>query len=168
MSYHRFFNQRCTDPVAAVAAIKNVATRAAQRYKQFYILDYNLIDDELADARAARVELEIVNPGISGIVGRMLGGHQVAANAAFVAGLVSGPFIYAALTGGFPAVTIAAPWPVVIAAGLLVGFGTRMGSGCTSGHGILGLARFSKRSLAATLAFLAAGIITATAMGAFR
>jgi uncharacterized membrane protein YedE/YeeE len=106
--------------------------------------------------------------GISGIVGRMLGGHQVAANAAFVAGLVSGPFMYAALTGGFPAVTIAAPWPVVIAAGLLVGFGTRMGSGCTSGHGILGLARFSKRSLAATLAFLAAGIITATAMGAFR
>ena len=46
--------------------------------------------------------------GISGIVGRMLGGHQVAANAAFVAGLVSGPFIYAAFTGGFPAVTIAA------------------------------------------------------------
>lgn len=106
--------------------------------------------------------------GISGIVGRMLGGHQVAANAAFVAGLVSGPFMYAALTGGFPAVTIAAPWPVVIAAGLLVGFGTRMGSGCTSGHGILGLARFSKRSLAATLAFLVAGVITATAMGAFR
>lgn len=106
--------------------------------------------------------------GISGIVGRMLGGHQVAANAAFVAGLVSGPFIYAAFAGGFPAVTIAAPWPVVIAAGLLVGFGTRMGSGCTSGHGILGLARFSKRSLAATLAFLAAGIITATAMGVLR
>ena len=106
--------------------------------------------------------------GISGIVGRMLGGHQVAANAAFVAGLVSGPFIYAAFTGGFPAVTIAAPWPVVIAAGLLVGFGTRMGSGCTSGHGILGLARFSKRSLAATLAFLAAGIITTTAMGVLR
>ncbi|GAU82402.1 transmembrane protein [Bosea sp. BIWAKO-01] len=58
--------------------------------------------------------------------------------------------------------TIVASLPVVLIAGLLVGFGTRMGSGCTSGHGILGLARFSRRSIAATITFLAAGIVAAT------
>lgn len=104
--------------------------------------------------------------GISGIVGRLLAGHQLAANAAFVAGLLLGPVLYAVAYGTFPAVTVAASWPAIAAAGLLVGFGTRMGSGCTSGHGILGLARFSRRSAAATGAFLAAGVITATFVGA--
>ena len=52
------------------------------------------------------------------------------------------------------------PLPWLVAAGLLVGFGTRLGSGCTSGHGICGLARFSKRSLAAVLAFMGAGVAT--------
>lgn len=103
--------------------------------------------------------------GISGIVGRLLAGRQVAANAAFVAGLLFGPALYAAAYGAFPAVTIAASWPAVIVAGLLVGIGTRMGSGCTSGHGILGLARLSRRSIAATGTFLAAGVVTATLIG---
>jgi uncharacterized membrane protein YedE/YeeE len=106
--------------------------------------------------------------GISGILGRLLGGRHVAINAAFVAGLVVGPLLYAAVYGQFAALSVVAPWPLVLIAGLLVGIGTRMGSGCTSGHGILGLARFSKRSIAATSTFLAAGIVTATTMGMLR
>ncbi|MFC5506423.1 YeeE/YedE family protein [Bosea massiliensis] len=106
--------------------------------------------------------------GISGILGNLLGGRPVWANAAFVVGLLAGPFVYAAAFGRFPAVTIETTWPLVLASGLLVGIGTRMGSGCTSGHGILGLARFSKRSFAATATFLAAGIVAATSMGMLR
>ncbi len=106
--------------------------------------------------------------GVSGIVGRLLQGQRLFENAAFLIGLVLGPVLYAVIFGTLPSVTIAASWPVIVIAGLLVGFGTRMGSGCTSGHGILGLARVSPRSIAATAAFLAAGILTATVMGAFR
>lgn len=106
--------------------------------------------------------------GISGIFGRLLGGRQVWANAAFLLGLLAGPVLYSAAFGRWPNVTIAASWPVVLISGLFVGVGTRMGSGCTSGHGILGLARFSKCSLAATATFLAAGIVAATVMGAVR
>lgn len=103
--------------------------------------------------------------GISGILGRLLGGHDMAPNAAFIAGLLAGPLLYAAAFGRMPAMTVSASWPIVLLAGLLVGIGTRLGSGCTSGHGILGLARFSRRSFAATAVFLATGMVTATAMG---
>jgi uncharacterized membrane protein YedE/YeeE len=103
--------------------------------------------------------------GISGIVGRLLGGHQAGVNGAFVAGLLAGPTLYAAIHGVMPAMTVSASWPVVILAGLIVGIGTRMGSGCTSGHGILGLARLSKRSIVATMSFLLAGVATATLAG---
>jgi uncharacterized membrane protein YedE/YeeE len=106
--------------------------------------------------------------GISGIVGRLLGGGQVPLNAAFVIGLVSGPPLYMLVFGSFPSVTIAASLPLVLVAGLAVGIGTRMGSGCTSGHGILGLARFSKRSFAATVTFLLAGGAMATLMEFLR
>lgn len=106
--------------------------------------------------------------GISGIVGRLLGGSQIPSNAAFVVGLLTGPAIYAALYGAFPSVTVLTSWPVIAVAGALVGIGTRMGSGCTSGHGILGLARLSKRSIAATATFLAAGVLTATLTGLMR
>lgn len=106
--------------------------------------------------------------GISGIVGRLLGGHHLGTNAAFVVGLLTGPLVYAAAFGAFPAMTIAASWPVILTAGLLVGVGTRMGSGCTSGHGILGLARFSKRSIVATLVFLGVAVVTATVRGLWR
>jgi len=106
--------------------------------------------------------------GISGIVGRLLGGGQVALNAAFVIGLLCGPPLHALVFGHFPNVTIAAPWPLILVAGLAVGIGTRMGSGCTSGHGILGLARFSKRSFAATASFLVAGMAVATLMEVLR
>ena len=106
--------------------------------------------------------------GISGIVGRLLGGGQVPLNAAFVIGLVSGPPLYMLVFGSFPSVTIAASLPLILVAGLAVGIGTRMGSGCTSGHGILGLARFSKRSFAATATFLLAGGAMATLMEFLR
>lgn len=106
--------------------------------------------------------------GVSGILGGLLGSQQVWSNVAFLAGLLTGPFIYVAISGQFPVVTIVAVSPIVVVAGLLVGIGTRMGSGCTSGHGILGLARFSKRSLAATATFLASGMVTATVMGMLR
>jgi hypothetical protein len=106
--------------------------------------------------------------GVSGIVGRLLGGQQIAPNVAFIAGLLAGPILYTTAYGRPPEVTIVASTPLILAAGLLVGVGTRMGSGCTSGHGILGVARFSKRSLAATATFLATGIVAAPVMGAVR
>jgi uncharacterized membrane protein YedE/YeeE len=59
-----------------------------------------------------------------------------------------------------PPATIAASYPVLIVAGLLVGIGTRFAGGCTSGHGVCGLSRLSPRSLVATLAFMAAGFVT--------
>ena len=104
--------------------------------------------------------------GISGIMGKMLGRERRLADLAFVAGLLAGPYIHAAAVSRLPAVTIVSPWPLILIAGLLVGFGTRMGSGCTSGHGIMGLARFSRRSIAATATFLITGICVATIVGA--
>ncbi len=103
--------------------------------------------------------------GISGIVGRLLDGKQISGNLLFVIGLLLGPVTYAAMFGAFPVTNIVASWPLILIAGLLVGIGTRMGSGCTSGHGIVGLARFSRRSLVATMIFLAAGMITASLAG---
>lgn len=120
---------------------------------------------------ASAIALLLLNgriAGISGIVGRLLGGGQVMLNGAFVLGLLCGPVLYALVLGELPAVTLSISWPLTLLAGLLVGIGTRMGSGCTSGHGILGLARFSKRSMAATGTFLIAGIVTATLMGLLR
>lgn len=102
--------------------------------------------------------------GVSGIAGRLLQGAQLSTNAAFVIGLLTGPPIYMALFGHRPAVTITASMPTIVIAGLLVGFGARMGSGCTSGHGVLGLARLSRRSMAAVAAFMSAGMLTVTLM----
>jgi uncharacterized membrane protein YedE/YeeE len=78
---------------------------------------------------------------------------------AFVAGLLLAPVVYATVAA-FPSATIAASYPVLIVAGLLVGVGTRFAGGCTSGHGVCGLSRLSPRSLVATLAFMAAGFAT--------
>ena len=99
--------------------------------------------------------------GISGIVGAMLRpqAQDFAWRLAFVAGLLLAPVLYAAVATA-PTVTIAASYPVLIVAGLLVGAGTRFAGGCTSGHGVCGLSRLSPRSLAATLAFMAAGFVT--------
>lgn len=98
--------------------------------------------------------------GISGIVGRLAQGSQVGTNALFVAGLVFGPILYGLMAGEPPTSTITASWPLLIVAGLLVGIGSRMGSGCTSGHGVLGLARLSPRSLVAVVTFLTTGVMT--------
>ncbi|WP_408906098.1 YeeE/YedE family protein [Nguyenibacter vanlangensis] len=102
--------------------------------------------------------------GISGIVGRLLLGQDRSLNGAFVLGLLLGPVAYLGAFGDWPVVRIAVPLPLVILAGFLVGFGTRMGSGCTSGHGVMGLARLSPRSMAAVATFMATGILTVTLM----
>jgi uncharacterized membrane protein YedE/YeeE len=99
--------------------------------------------------------------GVSGIVGDLAFGNRSDRGwrFAFVAGLIGGAAVYALASGGLT-LRLQAHGMVLIAAGLLVGAGTRIGSGCTSGHGVCGLARLSPRSLAATLTFMAAAIIT--------
>ncbi len=94
--------------------------------------------------------------GISGILGGLAGarGEDRAWRIAFLAGLVGAPLLVALLAGE-PRTEIAAGPALLIAAGLLVGFGTRLGAGCTSGHGVCGIARLSPRSIVATLVFMA-------------
>ena len=103
--------------------------------------------------------------GISGIVGGLLEPKRgdVAWRVAFVAGLVAAPLGYG-LFSAVPAPRIDAGFGTLIVAGLLVGVGTRYGSGCTSGHGVCGLSRLSPRSLAATAAFMGAGFATVFAL----
>jgi uncharacterized membrane protein YedE/YeeE len=99
--------------------------------------------------------------GISGILGGMLGlpKGDTAWRVAFLLGLVLAPLAFA-LVHPLPAVQVDAGTGTLVAAGLLVGIGTRYGSGCTSGHGVCGLSRLSPRSLVATLAFMLAGFAT--------
>jgi uncharacterized protein len=100
--------------------------------------------------------------GISGIVGGLLAPKAADAGwrVVFVAGLLLGAFVYMLATGGTIPVRIEASLPVLVAAGLLVGFGTRLGSGCTSGHGLCGIARLSKRSIVATSVFFGVAMLT--------
>lgn len=93
--------------------------------------------------------------GISGIVGQTWSAApgDRGWRLAFVAGLVLSPLVYA-LVRPLPAVEIQASTPWLIVAGVLVGFGSRLGSGCTSGHGVCGLSRLSPRSLVATVTFM--------------
>lgn len=100
--------------------------------------------------------------GISGIVSGLLvrKGSEVGWRVLFAVGLLLGPFIYVLIRGEVFPVEIEASLPVMVVAGLLVGFGTRLGSGCTSGHGISGIARFSRRSLVATAVFMGSAIVT--------
>jgi uncharacterized membrane protein YedE/YeeE len=79
---------------------------------------------------------------------------------AFLIGLIAGPALYHLLSGTPAPAPNPSPWWLAAIAGLLVGYGTRLGSGCTSGHGVCGLGRLSIRSLIATLTFMAAGIAT--------
>jgi uncharacterized membrane protein YedE/YeeE len=99
--------------------------------------------------------------GISGIVGGLLRPVRgdMGWRVAFIAGLVIAPFVYG-LASAMPAMRIEASTPLLIVGGLLVGWGSRYGSGCTSGHGVCGLSRLSPRSLVATLAFMGAGFAT--------
>ncbi|MCY7354079.1 MAG: YeeE/YedE family protein [Lysobacter sp.] len=100
--------------------------------------------------------------GVSGMVnGVLLPKHgDVAWRALFLLGLVAGGGIYLSLVPGAYAPRAGFPVPALLVAGLLVGFGTRMGNGCTSGHGVCGLGRLSLRSLAAVLTFMATAIAT--------
>ncbi|HZO44613.1 MAG TPA: YeeE/YedE thiosulfate transporter family protein [Xanthobacteraceae bacterium] len=104
--------------------------------------------------------------GISGITSGLLGIGSIDRGwrIAFIAGLILAPV--AAMLAGYavPLPQMPTSWIVVIAAGLLVGFGARLGGGCTSGHGICGIARLSKRSIAATLIFVGTAIVTVTLM----
>ena len=99
--------------------------------------------------------------GVSGILGGLLQGDRAEApwRAAFVVGLVAAPLAYAAFAA-LPPVEIAVRPLVLVVAGLLVGVGTRYGAGCTSGHGVCGIARLSPRSLVATGCFMATGFAT--------
>jgi uncharacterized membrane protein YedE/YeeE len=99
--------------------------------------------------------------GISGILGGMLrpAKNDVSWRIAFLGGLILAPLVYA-IAAPLPAVQIDAGTAMLLAAGLVVGIGTRYGSGCTSGHGVCGLSRLSPRSLVATLAFMLAGFVT--------
>lgn len=99
--------------------------------------------------------------GISGILGGLLRPVRgdIAWRLAFLAGLIGAPLVYG-LFAPLPQPQIEAGTGWLIAAGLLVGVGTRYGAGCTSGHGVCGLSRLSPRSLVATLAFMAAGFVT--------
>lgn len=100
--------------------------------------------------------------GISGIIAGLLrpAAGEAGWRIAFLIGLAGGPLLLRAVGGPVPPVEVTGVLPVLIAGGLLVGFGTTLGSGCTSGHGVCGLARLSPRSLIATLIFMAAGIAT--------
>ena len=100
--------------------------------------------------------------GISGIVGGLLVPKNSDAGwrVVFVAGLLLGAFAYMLAAGGTIPVQMQASLPVLVVAGILVGFGTRLGSGCTSGHGVCGIARLSKRSIAATATFFGVAILT--------
>ena len=99
--------------------------------------------------------------GISGILGGLFSRARegVGERLLFVLGLLVAPLVWQLFTE-LPAIEFTVGWPGLLAAGLLVGIGTRYGAGCTSGHGVCGLSRLSVRSLAATLLFMGAGFMT--------
>jgi uncharacterized membrane protein YedE/YeeE len=104
--------------------------------------------------------------GISGIVNDTLVSKQNRTdNFLFVVGLVLGPIFYTFFTKINIPFLITSSLPIIISAGLLVGIGTKIGSGCTSGHGICGISRLSLRSITATIIFMITAIITVKVIG---
>lgn len=101
--------------------------------------------------------------GVSGLAARATGlaggGAPRSMAIAFIIGLPLGALMVSVAIGGVPTTFPDSPWPLLIG-GLLVGFGTRLGSGCTSGHGVCGMSRLSPRSLFATAMFMASGFVT--------
>ncbi|MEM7301497.1 MAG: YeeE/YedE thiosulfate transporter family protein [Pseudomonadota bacterium] len=99
--------------------------------------------------------------GISGIVSRLLppGSSGVSTSISFVVGLLLAAPIYW-LVAGMPAIQVPGSAATVVIAGLLVGLGSVIGAGCTSGHGVCGISRLSARSIVATITFMTAGFIT--------
>ena len=100
--------------------------------------------------------------GISGIFSGLLNlrGEDKGWRIAFLAGLILTPVIAGLIGYGMSPPKLPSNWLVIVFAGLLVGFGTRLGGGCTSGHGICGIARLSPRSIAATIVFMVVAIVT--------
>lgn len=104
--------------------------------------------------------------GISGILGNVLQRPSSPAHLErwlFLVGLLVAPLFYWPFAP-LPALEMTTSIPLIVVAGLLVGFGVRMGSGCTSGHGVCGTARLSRRSIAAMITFMATGIATVAIM----
>lgn len=99
--------------------------------------------------------------GISGILGGLLRAERgdTGWRLAFLGGMVAMPLLWQ-LAAPLPALEIEAGYPLLLVAGFMVGISTRYGAGCTSGHGVCGIARLSPRSVVATLAFMASGIAT--------
>ncbi|MDP3088545.1 MAG: YeeE/YedE thiosulfate transporter family protein [Methylotenera sp.] len=110
----------------------------------------------------------LINGRIAGITG-IIGGlfrpvmHDVGWRIAFTAGLIIAPVIWL-LFAALPEIKIDASYGLLAFAGLIVGFGARLGSGCTSGHGVCGISRFSPRSIVATLTFMSTGFLTVYVM----
>jgi len=116
--------------------------------------------------------LLIFNGRIAGVGGIVAGAIEQASperlsRVLFLAGLISGPFLYRLCFGAWPQINVTTTTGLMLLGGLLVGFGTRLGSGCTSGHGVCGLARLSPRSLTAVVVFLCTGILTVFVMRRF-
>jgi len=100
--------------------------------------------------------------GISGIIGGLwtVRPGDIGWRVAFIIGLIAAPLLYGLAVGELSRIAVSVPPLLVIAGGLLVGFGTRLGGGCTSGHGVCGLARLSPRSFVATAVFMATAVAT--------
>ncbi|WP_336057409.1 YeeE/YedE family protein [Nitratireductor sp. CH_MIT9313-5] len=101
--------------------------------------------------------------GISGIASRILPPYSdgmPTSRLGFVIGLIAAPLAYILFSGNTVEQTVSSSLPLMVTAGLLVGFGSVWGNGCTSGHGVCGLSRLSKRSFVATVIFMAAAIVT--------
>ena len=99
--------------------------------------------------------------GVSGIVNNTLTNTQNwLSNFLFLVGLVLGPSVYVLILNKDIAFSMTSSLPLIIIGGILVGFGTKIGSGCTSGHGICGISRFSARSIVATITFMIIAMIT--------
>jgi len=98
--------------------------------------------------------------GISGIFAGVISAEEGAWRWAFLAGMIAAPLLYQLLSNQPAPLPGATGWPLIIIAGLLVGFGTRYAGGCTSGHGVCGIGRLSPRSIAATMTFIIAGMAT--------
>ena len=104
--------------------------------------------------------------GISGIASNFLiSKNNRIENFLFLFGLILGPLIYSLISGQEVIISISSSLILLIIAGALVGFGTRLSSGCTSGHGISGISRFSLRSIIATITFMLVGILTVLIKG---
>ena len=121
------------------------------------IIGFSVVLFYIANGRIAGIS-GIVNNSIFSDVNRF-------DNILFVIGLVIGPMIYKIIINPEINFNISNSIPLLIAAGFLVGVGTKIGSGCTSGHGICGISRFSKRSIVATLIFMISAILTVFVKG---